>query len=175
MCLSEEEEFEIAKEEVSRRMMEETLSSTDMQQMHFLCISPQAEQVYFEPVKDENGNIKYDSLGRPIYDVPPKYKNLHNLYVLLGNQVERTSNMSIREAELARARRRRLFLFLEAEQEEDFYEDDIWVIHDATEEALDSAIRDQIDAHRSKVLTVRKVQAQITSGTRQKRGGLFRR
>ena len=170
--MSEDEEFEVAKEEIHRRMMEEAMA--DLQLPHFLTTDPKVDQVFYEPKIDENGNIQVDELGRPVYEIPPQNRILHKIMTLLNSHLVRTCNMTPREAELALAEIERFFLMLEAEQDEDSYESDLWALYEAIKIHLESAIRDQINAHRGKLLTVKEWYAHISSGAK-KRGGLFRR
>ena len=172
MSLSEDEEFEMAKEEIQRRMMEEAMS--DLQLPHFLTSDPKIDQVFYEPKIDENGNVQVDELGRTILEIPEENRILYKTMLLLNSHLVRTCNMTPKEAELALAEIDRFFLMLEAEQDEDAYESKMWALYEAIKIHLESAIRDQINAHRGKLLTVKEWYAHISSGAKKK-GGLFRR
>lgn len=159
----ESDEIRGYREEIGRRAAE--LGMTEIANLHFLTVYSELEDIFSVPLVNEDGKIMLDQYHKEVRSVPPEYRPYYNVGRLVANQLNRTGNITKREAELMWIDVKLQLLELEMMMGR------VPPTQKAYEVYLYSALLDAIEAHRMKAITIKSLEA--TFQEKRKRGKIL--
>jgi len=149
------------KEEILRKSASDALE--EIESTRFLTVFPELLKIFSVPLINEEGKLVRNPSTNEIETiVPPQYQSLFKSTLLIANQLVRTGNITLKEADLLEIDADIQMLELE------MMNGDLPAWQTSLRIYISMSIKDAIEAHRISAITIKKIEALI-SGEKKKR------
>jgi hypothetical protein len=149
------------KDEILRKSASDALE--EIESTRFLTVFPELQKIFSVPIIDDKGSLVRNPSTNEIETiVPPQYQSLFKATLLIANQLVRTGNITLKEADLLEIDADIQMLELE------MMNGDLPAWQTSLRIYISMSIKDAIEAHRISAITIKKIEALI-SGEKKKR------